>query len=120
MKSLAKICISQYQIESIIGIHPHERNQQQILLFDIELVSNIKKAAQSDNIKDTIDYEQLTNELKNFVSQKKYLLLETLIEQLMHHLMTKYQPLGLRIRINKPNALKDAKCVSITMERGKI
>ncbi len=118
--SLAKITVSQYHIASIIGIYSHERTQQQSLLFDIELIVDITKVSETDKISDTINYEKVTVSLKEFTQQKNYYLVETLASHLVDHLFNTFKPIGIRLCVTKPNALAEAKQISITVQRGRI
>ena len=50
------IFLSDLSIETVIGIYDWEREIKQTVIFDLEMASDIRKAASSDHIDDTLDY----------------------------------------------------------------
>ena len=52
------------RIEAVIGIYDWEREIRQPLFFDLEMATDIRKAAASDNIEDTLDYKTISKRLE--------------------------------------------------------
>ncbi len=53
-----KIFLSSLAVECIVGIWEWERRVKQTVIIDIEMAADIRKAAASDHIDDTIDYKR--------------------------------------------------------------
>ena len=73
-----KIFLNDLKIDTIIGIYDWERETLQTLRFDFEMDWDIRKAAASDDITNTLDYGAVANVVVEFVSNSRYLLIESL------------------------------------------
>ena len=85
-----KIFLNDLKIDTIIGIYDWERETLQTLNFDLEMDWNIRKAADSDDIADTLDYGAIAQTIVSFVEKSRYQLIETLAEDLCGLLLKKY------------------------------
>ena len=52
-----KIFLNEMRVETIVGIWDWERKTKQIVSIDLEMGADIKKAALTDNIEDTLNYK---------------------------------------------------------------
>lgn len=112
------IFISELSVEAIIGIFDWERKIKQTLVLDIELATDIRTAAASDHIDDTIDYKTLTKRVIQYVEASEFQLVETLAERVCELLQKEFSITWVRLKLHKPGALRGAKDVGILIERG--
>ena len=112
------IFISELRIETVIGIFDWERQIKQTVILDIELATDIRKAAQSDHIDDTIDYKTLTKKVIAFVEASEFQLVETLAERVCELIQKEFSVPWVKLKLNKPGALRGARDVGILIERG--
>ncbi len=112
------IFITELKIETVIGIFDWERQIKQTVILDIELATDISKAAASDHIDDTIDYKTLTKTLITFVEASEFQLVETLAERVCELVQREFGVPWIRLKLNKPGALRGARDVGILIERG--
>ncbi len=112
------IFINELQIETVIGIFDWERQIKQTVVLDLELATDISKAAASDHIDDTIDYKTLTKTIITFVEASEFQLVETLAERVCELVRSDFNVAWVRLRLNKPGALRGARDVGILIERG--
>jgi 7,8-dihydroneopterin aldolase/epimerase/oxygenase len=112
-----KLIISQLELNAIIGIHPHERVQKQPIILDLELDYDSRLAARSDQISDALDYSKIANRIQEFVIQSQFFLIETLANQIADILLTEFGVKKLRLVIQKPNAIPQAKYAGLMIER---
>lgn len=121
MNNLTKLEINNLKIETIIGIHDYEKSEKQSLIFDLIIFYNSGAAIKSDNIKDAIDYYDLTSNLKEFISNNHYELLETLSHKILEEIV-KDKRIGKAIlTISKPKALENfGAMVKVTNEYQKL
>ena len=82
-----KIFLNDLKIDTIIGIYDWERETLQTLRFDFEMDWDIRKAAASDDITNTLDYGAVANVVVEFVSNSRYLLIESLAEEVAQLLL---------------------------------
>ncbi len=106
------------EIETIIGIYDWERENKQPIILDIEMAFDIKKAALSNHISDTLDYAIVAERLVEFVEASSFFLVEKLIEDIAHLLRTEFPIPWVKIKLSKPAAVTLAKGVGIIIERG--
>ncbi len=106
------------EVETIIGIYDWERKKKQTVVLDIEMAFDIKKAAESDDINQTLDYKAVTERVVSFVEKSEFFLVEKLIEEIAAVLRTEFPIPWVRIVLNKRGAITRAKDVGIIIERG--
>jgi dihydroneopterin aldolase len=112
------IFLRNLQIETIIGVFDWERKTKQAVFVDIEMATDVKKAATSDNIDDALDYKSISKSIIRFVEKSEFQLVETLAERIADLIMTEYKVPWLRLSLNKKGAIRHAEDVGITIERG--
>ncbi|HIL93316.1 MAG TPA: dihydroneopterin aldolase [Cycloclasticus sp.] len=112
------IFLRNLRIETIIGIFDWERKVKQTVFFDIEMATDIRKAAASDHIDDTLDYKSLSKAMIDFVEQSNFQLVETLAEKVAELIINDFNVPWLKLTLNKKGALRHADDVGIIIERG--
>ena len=104
--------------EGRIGVHKWEKNTDQVLSIDLDLAIDASKAAQSDDLKDALDYQLVTQRVQSYVVENQFDLIETLAERLSAILLEDFAVSWLRIKVDKGAAVSGAKNVGIILERG--
>lgn len=112
------IYISDLRIETVIGIFDWERKVKQMVILDIEMAGDCRKAAASDDVADTLNYKSVAKRLIEFVGNSEYQLVETLAERCAEIVMNEYDVPWLKLRVNKQGALRGARDVGVIIERG--
>lgn len=112
------VFIRDLQIETVIGIYDWERKVRQIVSLDIDMASDIKKAADSDNIDDTLSYKTVAKRLIGFVEQSEFELVEALAEKICEIILEEFNVPWVRLTLNKPGAVRGSKSVGVMIERG--
>lgn len=105
-------------IETLIGIYDWEREIKQTIILDAEMAADIRKAAVSDHIADTLDYKAVSKRIIQFVESSEFYLVETLAERLAAVLIEEFGIPWLRLTLNKKGAIRGASDVGIIIERG--
>jgi dihydroneopterin aldolase len=113
------VFIRDLQIETVIGIYDWERKVRQIISLDIDMASDIKKAASSDNIDDTLSYKTVAKRLIAFVEQSEFELVEALAEKICEIIIGEFDVPWVRLTLNKPGAVRGSKSVGVMIERGR-
>jgi dihydroneopterin aldolase len=103
--------------ECIIGIWDWERRVKQKIVLDIEMAADIRKAAASDHIDDTLDYKRVSKRLLQFVGDSQFQLVETLTERIAEIVVTEFDVPWVRVRLNKQGAIRGSRDVGILVER---
>lgn len=112
------VFIRELEIETVIGIYDWERKIRQLISIDLDMATDIKKAANSDNIEDTLNYKAVAKRLIAFVSESEYELVETLAEKICEIVITEFNVPWVKLTLHKPGAVSGSKSVGVMIERG--
>ncbi len=112
-----KIVIRQLKVETVIGAFEAERSKVSELLIDLEIRFDISKAAKSDSLKDALDYATVAKELKLFIAEKKFYLLEALASSILEFLKMRFQIDKVYLAIYKKNIIAEADVVGLVLDR---
>lgn len=109
------IFIDRLEVFSKIGITEAERAKPQQLHVSVELSSDTTKAAASDNVNDTIDYEAVCNSIKNLATTERRTV-EKFTEDIAQNILQEFAPHAVSVRITK-FILSDTSGVGVSITR---
>jgi dihydroneopterin aldolase len=112
-----KIFIRALKTEAIIGIFDWERQVRQTVVIDIEMAADIRKAALTDRIADTLNYKGVAKRVLAFVEASKFHLVETLAEHVAMLVLEEFGIEWVSIVLSKPGAVRGSRDVGVTLER---
>ena len=112
-----KIFIHALKTEAIIGIFDWERQVKQTVIVDIEISADVRKAALSDSIDDTLNYKRVAKRVLSFVEGSKFHLVETLAEHMAMLMLEEFGVGWVRISLSKPGAIRNSRDVGVILER---
>lgn len=113
------IYLHDLRIECIIGIWEWERRIKQTVILDLDMAADIRRAAATDRIDDTINYKAVAKRLIDYVGRSEFQLVETMAEKVAEILLAEFGLQWVRVRINKKGAVRGAGDVGVIIERGK-
>ncbi|MFO1468621.1 MAG: dihydroneopterin aldolase [Steroidobacteraceae bacterium] len=113
-----KIFLRELRSEAIIGIFDWERQVKQTVLIDLEMSADVRKAAASDSIEDTLNYKRVAKRLLEFIEGSSFHLVETLAERIAQLVLEEFHVKWVKVSLNKPGAIRSSKSVGIIIERG--
>ena len=114
-----KIFLRALKTEAIIGIFDWERQVKQTVIVDIEISADIRKAALSDSIDDTLNYKRVAKRVLAFVEESKFHLVETLAQHIAMLLLEEFGVARVSLSLSKPGAIRSSRDVGVTIERGR-
>jgi len=112
------IFLRDLRVEAVIGIWGWERKIRQTVSIDLDMSADIKKAAKSDSVDDTLNYKLVAKRLQQFVGDSSFQLVETLAEKIAAIVLDEFDVAWVRVRVNKPGAIRGAQDVGVIIERG--
>lgn len=112
------VYLNDLRVDTVIGIYDWERRTRQTVIFDIEMGTDISKAAATDSIEDTLNYKAVAKRLFAFVSESEFALVETLAERVAGILVDEFRVPWCRVRLNKKGAVRGVRDVGVIIERG--
>ncbi len=112
------IFLKELKIETVIGVYDWEREIKQTVILDLEMGADIRKAATTDKLEDTLNYKAVAKRLIEFVSSSEFQLVETLAERITEIVLTEFSVPWVRLQLNKVGAVRGSRDVGIIIERG--
>ena len=112
-----KIIIKDLLLRGIIGINPDEREKKQDILINMVLYADIRRAAATDAIEDAVNYKAVVKRVIEHVEASADFLVEKLVSDLAHLVLTEFPIERIRVRVEKPGALRFTQSVGVEIER---
>lgn len=113
-----RVFIEDLRIQTVIGVFDWEREITQTVSLDLEMAFDIRAAAGTDSIEDTLDYKTVSKRLIQFVEGSDYQLVEALAEQCAQIVLAEFPVGWLRLKLSKPGAVRGSSAVGVIIERG--
>jgi dihydroneopterin aldolase len=112
------VYIHDLRIETIIGIYDWERERRQTVSLDLEMGTDVRPAAATEDIALALDYHAVAMRLIGYIEGSEFRLLETMAENVAALVMREFSVPWLRLRVGKPGAVTGARDVGVVIERG--
>ena len=104
--------------ETVIGIYDWEREIRQSVILDLEMSTDVRRAAASEDIGDAVNYKAVAKRLVAFIEASEFQLVETLAERCAGIILDEFEVEWLRLTLNKVGAVSAARDVGVIIERG--
>ena len=111
------IHIRRLRLRTTIGVAAWERKTQQDIQLDITIHHDQHKAGGSDDIRDTVDYKAVRDEVVELVEASAFQLLEALAQAVAACVLARPGVTAVDVTIDKPLALRFADSVAVTIHR---
>lgn len=111
------IFIHALKTETIVGIFDWERQVKQTVVIDLELSADIRKAALSDSIDDTLNYKGVAKRILAFIEASQFHLVEALAEHVAMLVLEEFHVQWVKVSLSKPGAIRSSKDVGVKLER---
>ena len=112
-----QIHIRDLRVRCIVGIHPDERREKQDVTIQLTLYGDLRRAGQSDDIQDTVDYRAVKKAVLALVESSSYYLVERLAERVAEVALGHAGVRRVRVLVEKPGALRFARTVGVEIVR---
>ena len=105
------------EVEAVIGVFAWEREVRQTIRLDLEVRTDIRKAAATDDIAQALNYKALCKRVISYVGESRFVLVESLAESLAQLILDEFAAPWVRLRISKPGAVRGTEDVGLCIER---
>ena len=112
------VFIRDLSMDAVIGVFGWERQVRQRITINLEMATDLSKAASTDDLEYTLDYKAISQRIRALVDENQPKLVETLIELIATKVMEEFNIPWLRISIAKPGAVRGSAAVGVVIERG--
>ncbi|MGH8293790.1 MAG: dihydroneopterin aldolase [Gammaproteobacteria bacterium] len=111
------VFIRDLRVPTVVGIFDWERRIRQTVVLDLDMSADIRRAARSDRIEDTLDYKAVAKRVTQFVSAAQFQLVETLAEEIAGLIIREFRVAHVKVTLHKPGAVSGSKSVGVSIER---
>src|SRR5688572_30415950 len=116
---LDQVVIRDLLVRGVIGIHDWERKTRQDVLVNLTVFCDTRAAAASDSIVDAVDYRALSKRVIEHVEKGSPKLVERLAEEIAGLCLEVPAAERVRVRVEKPGAVRFAASVGVEIERAR-
>lgn len=89
-----------------VGVPTEERAHPQELVLDISLRTDLRAAAFSEKIEETIDYAKVLDLIHFVAGAREWVLIESLAEAICGAILRQFPVASVRLLLRKPEALR--------------
>ncbi len=112
-----KILIKNMRVNAIVGVYDYERTTPQNILINITLHTDTRRAAESDDLIDCINYDALSQKVRAHVKRAERFTVEALAEDIASLCLGESGVKKVRVRVEKPDALDFVDSVGVEIKR---
>jgi dihydroneopterin aldolase/D-erythro-7,8-dihydroneopterin triphosphate epimerase len=112
-----KIYIRDLSIRCIIGVNQEERTEKQDVIINIILFADTRKAGQTDDLDDSVDYKKVKKTILSLVENSEFLLIEKLAEEIAKVCLEDSKVQKVNVTVDKPGALRYTRSVAVEIVR---
>lgn len=112
-----KITINDLTARCIIGVNDDERREKQDVVITIILTVDLRKACETDNFNDTVDYRAIKKTALAIAESSHYYLIEALADHIARACLDFNGVKAVLVRVEKPSALRFARSVNVELYR---
>src|SRR6516225_4605591 len=116
MSELDKILIYAIDCVAAIGVTPDERRTRQRLSIDVELFVDTRKAAQTDSLKDAIDYAVVAAAVATVCGERDYHLIETVAGRIADRVLSGFPVSTVRVLVRKISPVAEPRVQYVSVE----
>jgi dihydroneopterin aldolase len=117
---LDTIFIRQLRLQAWIGLYRHEKVAPQTIELDLEIAMPAGNAVfKTRKVADTVDYGVVVEHIRAILAKERFGLVENLAERIAGLILQDFKAPHVKVSVAKLGALREAKQVGVTIERGR-
>ena len=107
--------IKDLNAHTLLGVYDWEKQAPRLVILNIEMDVAPTSAAQTDDLKDAVDYATIETEVLQLLEQNSYQLLEKLVSDVGKLILSLDSRITrVSVEADKPGALRMSRSVSVT------
>ncbi len=114
-----EIFVNDLLIRGVIGISDHEREQPQDILVNIVIYSDIRQAGKTDDVNDSVNYRTVAKKVLAHTEKINRYTVEALATDIANLCLAEPGALGVRVKVEKPGAVRFSRSVGVEITRMK-
>jgi len=109
------IKIKNLKLKTILGVYDFEKTNEREIIINATITTKHLKSTISDNLSDTIDYDEIVQKIKKFLLKNNFNLIEKLAKEILNLIMEDQRVSKCELEIDKTNAVENVDSFSITL-----
>ncbi|MFO1532911.1 MAG: dihydroneopterin aldolase [Thermoplasmatota archaeon] len=101
----------------VIGERDWERRRRQRVRIDVELETDLGRAAATDDLAQAIDYKAVKDRVRAHAAASRFHLLEALADSVARLVLEDARVQAVQVTVDKPGALSGARSVAVRVAR---
>ena len=114
---LRHVFVRDLDLMALIGIYEHEKTDPQRIIVNIDLSVYEGDGPQGDDIGHVVSYEIVVKKVEQIIAEGHINLVETLCEKIAAACLRDKRVAAARVRVEKPDIIKNARSVGVEIER---
>jgi FolB domain-containing protein len=114
-----KVIIKNLLARGIIGVNDWERKRAQNILINITILTDTRRAGQTDNLEDCVNYSTMSKKVLAHAESSNRLTVEALANDLAELCLKEKGVQTVIVRVEKPGAVRFAESVGVEIERSR-
>jgi len=114
-----QVIIKDLLVRGIIGINDWERVNLQDILINIILFADLRRAGESDDIADCVNYRTVAKKVQAHAENARRLTVEALAADIARLCLEDPLVQKVRVRVEKPGAVRFSNSVGVEIERSR-
>lgn len=110
------VSIRDLSVSAVIGAYDWERDVEQTLVFNVDMATDMSRAAASDRLEDALNYAAVAALITEVVRDGRFQLIETAASRVAERLLGDFGLRWLRVEVIKPRPAEGFSA-AITIER---
>jgi len=111
------IKIKNFKFKTILGIYEWEEKVDREIIINAKITTDHESARWTNNIKDTIDYDEIIVKIKSLLSNHKFKLIEEMAQQMLDLIMKDKRIKKCELEIDKVRVVENIESFSITLSQ---
>ena len=114
---LRHVFVRDLDLMALIGIYEHEKTDPQRIIVNIDLSVQEGEGPKDDDIGHVVSYEIVVKKVEQIIAEGHINLVETLCEKIAAACLRDKRVVAARVRVEKPDIIKNARSVGVEIER---
>jgi len=114
-----KVSVHGLRVSALLGVREWERQVRQIVIVDLELGVDTRRAAMEERLDLAVDYGEVARRVRAMIGARHVDLIETLVERVATLVLAEFAVSSVRVRITKPRVIPNADGASVEIERSR-
>jgi len=114
-----RILIKDLLVRCVLGLSVDERREEQDVVINVVLFTDLARGGRSDRPEDTVDYRAVKKDILSAVAGSQYHLAEALAERVAEACLAYGAVQRVQVTVEKPGALRFARSVAVEIERSR-